>query len=160
MKDEKKDSTLGAIPAGKRDAKLESKPARVSHKKSARPKIEPLQLPKGALLAFRKSGGLKFSSREIVIYPDGRASYGGTDLPKQPSASQNQSDAPIAELRRLLEQAGFVRLKLAGGQQPPDSYAYEIVAQMEGKTNYVEVFDGKIPDALAPVLQRLVKLLL
>lgn len=159
MKDEKKDSTLGAIPFGKRDAKLESKPAPTSHKKAARPKIEPLQLPKGALIAFRKSGGLKFSSRAIVIYPDGRLMPGGTDLPKQSSAPQKLNDPQIAELRRLLEQAGFMRLRLGGGSQPPDSYAYEIVAQADGKSNSVEVFDGKIPEALTPLIQRLTKLL-
>jgi hypothetical protein len=159
MTDEKKDSTLGAIPSGKRDAKLESKSAPTSHKKSARPKIDPLQLPKGALIAFRKSGGLKFSSREIAIYPDGRVSSSGTDLPKQAGTPPKLSDAPIVELRRMLEQVSFLRLKSAGGQQPPDSYAYEIVAQMDGKTNYVEVFDGKMPEALTPLIQRLTKLL-
>jgi len=160
MKDEKKDSTLGAIPSGKRDAKLEGKPAPGSHKKSARPKIEPLQLPKGALIAFRKSGGFKFSSREIALYPDGRVSLSGTDSPKQASSAPKLSDAQIAELRRLLDQVGFARLRLGGGQQPPDSYAYEIVAQIDGKANSIEVFDGKIPDALTPLIQRLSKLLL
>ena len=159
MKDEKKDSTLGAIPPGKRDAKLESKPAPASHKKSTRPKIERLQLPKGAWIGFRQSGGLKFSSREIVIYPDGRMSYGGTDLQKQMSPPQKLGGAQVAELRRMLDQCGFSRLLLAGGQQPPDSYAYEIVAQKDGKTNYVEVFDGKIPESLMPLIQRLTKLL-
>ena len=159
MKDEKKDSTLGAIPQGESAARLESKPAPTSHQKPARPKIERLQLPKGALIAFRKSGGLKFSSREIVIYPDGRVSYGGTDLPKQASAPQKLGEAQIAELRRMLDQSGFFRLVLAGGQQPPDSYAYEIVAQIDAKSNYVEVFDGKIPESLMPLIQRLARLL-
>lgn len=159
MKDEKKDSTLGAIPLGKRDAKLTSPPARGSHKKSARPKIEPLQLPKGALIAFRRSGGLKFDSREIVIFADGRTALSGTDLPKPTGAPQKLNNAQIAELRQLLEQVGFLRLKSAGGQQPPDSYAYEIIAQVDNKSNYVEVFDGKIPEALMPLIQRLAKLL-
>jgi hypothetical protein len=160
MKDEKKDSTLGAIPPGKRDARLGSKPAPKVHQKPARPKIEPLQLPKGALIAFRKSGGLKFSSREIVIYSDGRVSYGGSDLPKQASTPQKLGEAQIAELRRMLDQNDFFQLRLAGGQQPPDSYAYEIVAQIVAKSNYVEVFDGKIPESLMPLIQRLTKLLL
>jgi hypothetical protein len=159
MKDEKKDSTLGAIPPGKRDAKVESKPAPTSHQKPERPKIERLQLPKGALIAFRKSGGLKFSSREIVIYPDGRVSYGGSDLPKQAGTPQKLGGAQIAELRRMLDQSGFLRLMLAGGPQPPDSYAYEIVAQIDAKSNYVEVFDGRIPESLMPLIQRLVKLI-
>jgi len=36
----------------------------------------------GALIALRKSGGLKFSSREIVVYPDGRVTYDGGDTAK------------------------------------------------------------------------------
>ena len=159
MKDEKRGSTLGAIPQGKRDAKLEGKPAPASHKKNVRPRIERLQLPKSAWIAFRQSGGLKFSSREIVIFPDGRVGSGGTDLPKQVSTPQKLGEGQVAELRRMLVQSGFSRLLLAGGQQPPDSYAYEIVAQMDAKSNYVEVFDGKIPESLMPLIQRLVKLL-
>ena len=159
MKDEKKDSTLGAIPPGKPDAKLESKPAPTSHQKPERPKIERLQLPKSAWIAFRQSGGLKFSSREFAIYPDGRVSYGGSDLPKQVRTPQKLGEAQIAELRRMLDQSGFSRLLLAGGEQPPDSYAYEIVAQIGAKSNYVEVFDGKIPESLMPLIQRLTKLL-
>jgi len=160
MKDEKKDSKPGASPQIKQGAKLGEKPASVSHQKPDRPKIEVLQLPKGAVIAFRKSGGLKFSSREIAIYPDGRVSYGGTDLPKQASTPQKLGEAQIAELRRMLDQNDFFRLRLAGGQQPPDSYAYEIVAQIDAKSNYVEVFDGKIPESLMPLIQRLTKLLL
>ena len=159
MKDEKKDSTLGAIPQGKRDARLESRPAPRSHKKNARPKIEPLQLPKGALIAFRKSGGLKFSSCEIAVYPDGRITRSGTALPQPAGAPQKLDAAQIAELRRLFEQVGFMRLKSAGGPQPPDSYALETAAQIDGKSNYVEVFDGKIPAGLAPLIQHLAKLL-
>jgi hypothetical protein len=106
----------------------------VSNTSQVSPTPEPLQLPKGALIAFRKSGGLKFSSREIVIYPDGRVSYGGTDLPKQASTPPKLGDAQIAELRQMLDQSGFLRLLLAGGQQPPDSYAYEIVAQIDAKS--------------------------
>jgi hypothetical protein len=159
MTDEKKDSMLGALPPGKRDAKVEGKPTPTSHQKSARPKIEPLQLPKGGWMAFRKSGGLKFSSREIVIYPDGHVSYGGSDLPKQAKPPQKLGEAQIAELRRMLDQSGFSRLLVTGGQQPPDSYAYEIVAQIDAKSKYVEVFDGKIPDLLTPLIQRLTKLL-
>ena len=159
MKDERKDSTLGAIPPGKPDAKVESKPTPTSHQKPERPQIEQLQLPKGAWIAFRQSGGLKFNSREIIIYPDGRVSHGGTGLPKQANTPQKLSEAQIAELRRMLDQSGFLRLLLAGGPQPPDSYAYEIVAQIDAQSNYVEVFDGKIPESLMPLIQRLVKLI-
>lgn len=157
MKDEKKDSVLGAIPSGKRETQLESKPASTSHKKSARPKTEPLQLPRGAWLVFRRSGGLKFSSRQVVIYPDGRATRSGTDLPKQTSVSIKLNDAQMAELRRLVEQTGLASLKPSGGQQPPDSYAYEIITSGKDKPTYVEVFDGAIPAVLIPLIQWLTK---
>jgi hypothetical protein len=157
MKDKQKDSTLGAIPPGKRETQLESKPTTTSHKKSARPKPEPLQLPRGAWLVFRRSGGLKFSSRQIVIYPDGRATRSGTDLPKQASTSIKLNDAQMAELRRLVEQSGLANLKSSGGQQPPDSYAYEIIVAGKDPSTFVEAFDGTIPTSLMPLIQWLTK---
>lgn len=159
MKDKQTNSTLGAIPAGKRETQLEGKPTATSHKKSARPKTEPLQLPRGAWLVFRRSGGLKFSSRQVVIYPDGRATRSGTDLPKQASASIKLNDTQMAELRRLVEQSGLANLKSSGGQQPPDSYAYEISVSGKDKPAFVEVFDGMIPASLMPLIQSLTKLL-
>src|SRR5438067_10698429 len=33
---------------------------------------EPPLLPRGALIAMRKSGGLRFSTQQIVVYKDGR----------------------------------------------------------------------------------------
>jgi len=157
MKDEKKDSTLGAVPHGEHDAKLESKPAPTSHQKPVRPKIEPLQLPKGALIAFRKSGGLKFSTREIVLYPDGRVSFGGPDVSKEVYARvpRKLNDAQIARLRKTLDHVNFFRMTSAQGDQPPDSFAYEIIARTGNRTNYVEVFDGSIPDALMALIQQL-----
>jgi len=154
MKSEQKDSTLGTIPAGKRESQLESQPR--SHKKPVRPKIEPLQLPRGAWVAFRTSGGLKFSSRELVIYPDGRMTRRGTDLPKQAGVSR-LNDTQVAELRRLLEQTGVARMQSSGGQQPPDAYAYEIVIQSKDKPNYVEVFDGTMPASLMPLIRWLMQ---
>lgn len=155
MKDPKKNSLLGAILSRRRDTRWDSKPAPRSHKKSARPNIEPLQLPKGGLIVFRRSGGLKFSSREVVIFADGRITRRGTDLPQTIRAPSKLDDAQIAELEKLLEQVEFARLRSVGGPQPPDSYAYEIIAQVDRQSNYVEVFDGKIPDALEPLIQRL-----
>jgi hypothetical protein len=122
-------------------------------RKPPAPKLERLELPRGALIAFRKSGGIKFLSREIAIYPDGRASLSGTDLPK-PTA-KTLTAAQITEIRQMLSQAGFFGLMLAGGHQPPDSYAYEIIAQGDAKPNYVEVFDGGIPVSLVQLIKSL-----
>jgi len=38
-----------------------------------------LRLPRGALVAMRRSGGLKFRSREVVVYRDGRVNYDDGD---------------------------------------------------------------------------------
>lgn len=151
------ESELAAIPQGERASKLED-PA-VPPRKPTPSKIETLrmQLPLGAFIAFRKSGGLKFSSREIVLYPDGRVSYGGADRSKEvyARATRQLNNAQIFELRKLLDRAGFFRLPSATGDQPPDAYAYEIVARLGKRSNFVEVFDGGIPDALAPLIDKL-----
>ena len=148
------DAGLGSISKAERDTKLETPPA-----KPAVPKIETLrvQLPLGAFIAFRKSGGLKFSSREIVLYPDGRVSFGGADLSKEvyARATRQLNNGQIFDLRKLLDRANFFRLPSATGNQPPDSYAYEIVARLGSRSNFVEVFDGGIPDALKPLIDKL-----
>lgn len=151
------ETELASIPKGERASKLESKPKPQPHQKPAPPKIEKLQLPLGAFIAFRKSGGLKFSSREIVLYPDGRVSFGGADLSKEvyARATRQLNNAQIFDLRKVLDQAGFFRLQSAAGKQPPDSYAYEIVARLGSRSNFVEVFDGGIPDALQPLIAKL-----
>jgi hypothetical protein len=149
------ETELASIPKGERASKLEDKAA--PQRKPTPPKIEKLQLPLGAFIAFRKSGGLKFSTREIVIYPDGRVSIGGADPSKEAyaRAPRQLNNAQIFELRKLLDRAGFFRLPSATGNQPPDAYAYEIVARLGNRSNFVEVFDGKIPDALKPLIDKL-----
>ncbi len=149
MTNEELETNVGEKPQGERDAKLETKPAP--------PKLGRLALPKGVLIAFRKSGGAKFSSREIVVYPDGRVSFGGPDVSKEAYAhvARKLNDAQIARLRRTLDQVGFFRMQPAQGDQLPDAFAYEIVARLGARSNYVEVFDGSIPDTLTPLIQQL-----
>ncbi len=124
---------------------------------TAPPKRERLRLPQNALAAFRKSGGAPVSSREIVVYPDGRVSYGGPDVSKEAyaRAARKLNDGQIMRLRRTLEHVNFFRMSSAQGDQPPDAFAYEIAARAGNRSNYVQVFDGSIPDALTPLLQQL-----
>ncbi len=121
------------------------------------PKPEPLQLPKGALIAFRKSGGALASTREIVLYPDGRVSFGGPDLGKEMYAHvpRKMNDAQIARLRKSLDHANFFRMSSAQGDPPPDAFAYEISARAGNRVNSVTVFDGAISDALKPLIDQL-----
>ena len=44
---------------------------------------EPLRLPRGAFVGLRKSGGLKFGTREVVVYPDGRVAYDARGVPQK-----------------------------------------------------------------------------
>ena len=121
------------------------------------PQVEPLHLPLGAFIAYRISGGSKSSKHEIVVYPDGRVSIGGPDVSKQvyARATRKLNDGQIARLRKLLDQVGFFRLLSTQGGPAPDALAHEIVARIGSRANRVEVFDGSIPDALAPLLQQL-----
>lgn len=121
------------------------------------PKPEPLQLPKGALIAFRKRGGVSASAREIVLYPDGRVSYGGPDLGKEMYAHvpRQMNDAQIARLRKTLERVNFFRMTSAPGEPPADAFGYEISARAGKRVHAVAVFDGALPDALKPLIDQL-----
>src|SRR5712692_2840423 len=114
-------------------------------------KVEPLELPKGALIAYRKSGGLKFSSREIVVYPDGRVTFGGGDTAKtalESRATRKLMDAQIMKMRRTLDQSGFWKMKAPAGKHGGDAYAMEIVARVGANSNQMELFTGGVPDSL------------
>jgi hypothetical protein len=139
---------LGDLGAGEYDTEL-SQPAPEGAG-------EPLELPPGALLAFRKSGGLRFSSREIVVYRDGwvvstdEETYGRT------------RHLRAGELDRLAHQAlraGLARRSPAGAAQPPDGYAYEVAARVGRRLRRAEAMTGAIPAELAPLIRALEALL-
>jgi len=125
------------------------------------PKLEALQLPKGALLAFRQRGGAPARTRDIVLYPDGRVSFGGPDVSKEAYARvpRQLNDAQIARIRKTLERANFFRMASAQGEPPPDACAYEIIARAGNRVHAVSVFDSAIPNALQPLMQQLNALL-
>jgi hypothetical protein len=138
-----------------RDSKLDDTP------QSAELKIERLELPRGAFIAFRASGGLKFSSRDIVIYPDGRVSYGGADTSTdwKARATRKMNDAQITTLRKTLDRTNFFRAQASPGKQSGDALAYEIVARLGSRSNTIELFSGTIPESLTPLVELLSKLL-
>jgi hypothetical protein len=122
---------------------------------------KPLELPKGAFVAYRKSGGLRFTSNEIAVYPDGRVTYGGGDTSKTSLTRVRRAlnDAQVGKLRRTLDQSGFFNYQPAPGKQSPDTHAMEIVARVGPKHNQVEVFSGDIPGLLTQLIEQLDKLL-
>ena len=120
-----------------------------------RPESSPadaLKLPRGALVAMRRSGGFKFRSREVIVYRDGRVNY--DDGESAPRTVWTLSDAELAELRRALDQADFAK-QPAAGRQNPDAFAYEIVARPVRRVYSAEAFQGSIPASLAPLIQQL-----
>ncbi len=125
----------------------------------AAPRREPLQLPRGALLAFRVNAPA--SARELVIYPDGRVSFGGPDEAKQAYARVPRllNDAHIARLRKTLERANFFRLSSVEDELPPDAQSYEIAARIGNRVHRVVVLESAVPEALQALLQQLNPLL-
>lgn len=139
------------------DSNLEKKPLPMHMEKPAVPHMDVLDLPKGALVAYRRSGGVKFRTQSIVVYLDGRIIYVDpvTAKPTQPQLPPPLSKAQIDALRKMLDQSNFFGIRVGGGNQPPDSFAHEILARIENRSNFVEVFDGGIPDALKPLVDKL-----
>jgi hypothetical protein len=149
------------IPGGPRDAELNAgpPPSATSHRKPALPADDKLTLPRGALVAMRKSGGFRFSSRTIVVYRDGRAIYEISTPAAEAPGLWRLTDEQLVELYGALEQANFPRLPAATGRHNPDAFAYEIVARVRRRLYAAEVFDGSIPPSLAPLIRQLGQLM-
>lgn len=113
----------------------------------------PLRLPRGGLVALRMSGGLRFSSREIVVYRNGRTLYRQT-APDAEERSGKLQLAQLVELHYLLRQARFAEAEDAG-RQSPDAFAYEIVARVGRTLRSADVYEGGVPESLKSLIRRL-----
>jgi hypothetical protein len=118
-----------------------------------------LQLPRGAFIAFRQSGGLRFSMREVIVYSDGRVTYRQQGKLSEATGTREISQEAVAELQAVLDQSGFFDLPASIGRSSPDGYAYEILARARRKTKQVEAFTGSVPVALQPMIRQLQKLM-
>jgi hypothetical protein len=112
-------------------------------------------------VALRKSGGIVFRSRDIVVYEDGRVETSaiGPGRPANAGAERAISSADLASLRRALAQIDFDQLPATIGHQRPDSFVYELAALAGGKPRTVEVADGQFPAAVAPLIRQLNQLM-
>lgn len=152
---EAEDTVLGTLPGGS-----SSDSALSDVEPPAEPEHEQLRLPRGAFVGLRKSGGLKFSTREVVVYPDGRVAYDARGVPQKEYTRLRRAlnDGQTMSLRKLLDQTNFWKTE-GGGRQNPDAFAYEIAARLGQRSNEIEVFDGSIPESLRPLIELLTKLL-
>ncbi len=142
------DEVLGRIESGPRDSSLQ--PNSSSNE-------ETLELPEGAIVALRKSGGLRFSTRTLIVYGNGEALYTasrGSGLKTQSTALE-LTEAQQLRLRRALARINFSSLPKGPGRASPDAYVYEITVHTLGQTHSIEAWDGSIPAALKPVLEQL-----
>ena len=116
-----------------------------------------LELPRGAMIAFRRSSGGAMT--EFYLYPDGRISFNTPDFSDKAYAHPERklADGQIAHLRHLLEQTNFYRAESAQGKA--EGVTYAISARVGNKSNTVELSDRKIQDTLKPLMEELEKLL-
>ncbi|GAB4428101.1 MAG: hypothetical protein OHK0015_10700 [Chloroflexi bacterium OHK40] len=140
--------SLGGAASGEYEGSL--KPAEPD---AGQANAEQLALPRGGLVAFRKSGGLRFSSRGIVV----RRSGWVEPLEGTPGRRRHMTDEALRVLERLLLQSGLTRVSHRKRQATPDGYSYEITARVGGRLCQVTL-DDPVPaeqERLVRVLNRL-----
>lgn len=120
------------------------------------PNDDQLSLPNGAIVAMRRSGGFRFTSRQVTVYQDGTVeAKDATPGKGRAPVTRRLRDKELAALYRLLDGAGLPDLPSTSGQQSPDGMAYEITARTSQGIYSTETFDGSIPSQLAPLIQTL-----
>jgi len=139
------DKALGKLSDAPRDDRLNAADDR-------------LKLPRGAFIAFRQSGGLRFSTREVIVYNDGRVITRHQGKLGAGEAARHMTLDEVSDLKALIEQSGLREHPRSIGRPNPDGYAYELIARMGRKSKAIEFFDGSIPSEVQPVLSRLKKL--
>jgi hypothetical protein len=155
------DTTLGSLSDASAPAIEPAEPIKTSRKKPVTVAAEdaPLTLPKGALVVMRRSGGFRFTSSQVTVQRDGRIARTTTDVTAR--SVKGKTKAPkltakqVSGLRVTLAKSGLDQVEKRIASQPPDGYAYEIVARVGRKVHSVEVFDGSIPAELAPLIKQL-----
>lgn len=145
--------SLGGLGADDVDRSLGAEPEPEAEATDVPADPEQLALPRGALVAFRKSGGLRFSSRGVTVTRTGWIE------PMEGTAGRRRHMTPeaLTTLERLLLQSGLTRAGLRKAGATRDGYSYEIAARVGGKLRHVELSDP-VPEEqerLVRVLSRL-----
>jgi hypothetical protein len=137
---------LGRLSSGPHDDRLQAADDR-------------LKLPRGAFVALRQSGGLRFSTREVAVYNDGRVIWNRQGKLAAENGSRQITPAEVAELKELIKQSGLRELPNPIGRPSPDGYAYELIARAGRKSKLIEFFDGSIPAELQTLLVQMKQLM-
>lgn len=127
---------------------------RRSHRRPA--SDERTGLPRGALAALHRSGGIVFRTSSVTVYRDGRVTYDADG----PGGARAQAvwlltDDELAELRRQIAEVDWDALSFAHAPPSPDAYSYELLARDGRRLRRLETAEGAIPQAVEPLLRRL-----
>lgn len=114
-----------------------------------------LTLPDGAFIALRQSGGLRFSTREVMVYTDGQVTARYTGKLGAGEGSRRITPAKVADLQAVLKESDLFGLPEQLGQSSPDGYAYELIARLGRQSKSIEFFTSSIPAQLQPLLAQL-----
>lgn len=120
----------------------------------------PLLLPKKALVIMRASGGLRFTSNEVVVFEDGAVTTrNALAADAQAVAAKSLTNVQLNRIRDLLVPDTFKNAPKNAPAQKPDRYAYELAARIGRATKRAEVAEGSIPAELTKLVAELKKLL-
>ena len=102
-------------------------------------------LPDGAVIRYRRSGGIAGLDETFTIFTDGRiTSAGGKEWHVSPQDVQG--------LLKEIEQAGMLQVEQSGPDIVPccDRMSYTLLVSLDGKTYTAQTYDGAVdqPEAI------------
>ncbi|MCX7791655.1 MAG: hypothetical protein N2378_13525 [Chloroflexaceae bacterium] len=109
-----------------------------------------LRLPRNGLIAYRKSGGLRFTSRAIIVYRNGRV----LPLDDGEGRPRRLGPAALARLKGLILRGELTRAPQDKRSATRDGYSYEIVTRIGRRECAVELSDP-VPAAQARLVRAL-----
>lgn len=119
---------------------------------------DPLVLPGTAVAALRKSGGLRFSSREVVVFRDGRVSY--RTLAPHPEPRRRSvrvlSSMEMGELRRLIK--ACLLSPRPAARSSPDAFVSEVATRSGRTVRQAELTPGAMDASEAALVNFLTRL--
>jgi len=113
-----------------------------------------LRLPRNALIAYRKSGGLRFTSRGVIVYRNGWV----MPLDGVAGRPRRLGPAALARLEGLILRSELTRTPQRTPGATRDGYSYAIVTRIGRREHAVELNDP-VPAAQARLVRALNALL-
>jgi hypothetical protein len=144
---------LGRLPRGSADSHLKVRSRLPDPPPEPRP-----QLPKGAWLRLRISGGLVFRSSEALLFNDDRLTYKQSASPVsgQLVLARRLTSTQAGELRQMIAEIDLAALaEHDAGRLGADRLAYELTLRSNRKLYVVEALQGALPEPLAQIVRQI-----